>query len=75
VNQPPDDGLGTGDEELVLLFGQTLVGPDKYRKAAAVHETEGGEVYHEELRGVLQGPADGQAQPVLGAYVKFALQA
>jgi hypothetical protein len=30
ANKPLDDGLGTGDEKLALLFGQALVCPDKH---------------------------------------------
>jgi hypothetical protein len=45
-DQPLDDGLGTGDEQLALLSGQALVCPDEYRKAAAVHEGKRGEIYH-----------------------------
>jgi hypothetical protein len=61
ANQSLDDGLGTGEEKLALLFGQALVCPDQYRKAAAVHETKGGEIHHEELRSAIQGAADGTA--------------
>ena len=74
MNQPLDDGLGTGDEELASLSGQLPVRPDKYRKAAAVHETDRGEIHDEEIQRVLEGTADGQAQLVPGACVKFALQ-
>jgi hypothetical protein len=74
VNQPLDDGLGAGDEELALLFSQAFARPYKDRKAAAVHETKCGEIQHEELRAVPQGTVDGVAQTVAGAHVKFALQ-
>ena len=74
ANQPLDDGLGTGEEKLALLSGQVLVRPHKHRKATAVHETELGEIHHEELRGLIQGTADGTTQPARGGRVKFALQ-
>jgi hypothetical protein len=74
VNQPQDDGLGARHEELALLFGQASARPDEDGKAAAVDEVEPGEVHYEDLRPVLQRTADGAAQTVPGAQVKFALQ-
>lgn len=74
ADQPLDDGRGTGDDELAPLPGQQLVCPYKYRKAAAVHKTKRGKIHHEELRGATQGAAEGKAQPVSVAHVKFAPQ-
>jgi hypothetical protein len=74
LHQPPDDGLAARQEELALLSGQVFARPDEDGKAAAVDEVEPGEVHHEDLRPVLQGTADGAAQTVPGAHVKFALQ-
>jgi hypothetical protein len=79
-DQPLDDGLRTGDEQLALLSvtllsGQVLVRPDKYRKATAVHEGKRGEIHHEELRELIKGAADGNPQLVLRGRVKFPLQA
>ena len=72
AKQPLDDGLGAGDEKPALLFGQALVCPHKHRKAAAVHETKGREIHHEEFGGMIQGTAEGGTQPVLGGRVKVA---
>lgn len=74
VKQPLDGGLNTGDEELAPLCGQLPVRPDKYRKAAAVHESQRGEIHDEELQRVFDGTADDKAQLVPGTYVKFAPQ-
>ena len=72
ANQSLDDGLGTGEEKLALLFGQALVCPYQDGKAAAVHETKRGEIHHEKFGGMIQGTADGSTQPALGGHVKFA---
>jgi hypothetical protein len=74
LKQSRDDGLGTGDEELAPLSGQLLVCPDEYRKTAAVHEAERGEIHDEETPRVFEGAADGKAQLVPGAYVELAPQ-
>jgi hypothetical protein len=74
LNQPPHDGLTAGYEELALLPGQALVGPDQDGKAAAVDEIKPGEIHHQDPRVLLQRAADGTAQTVPGAQVKLALQ-
>jgi len=74
ANHPPDDGFASRYEELAVLFGQAFVRPDQDGKAAAVDEIEPGEVHHEDMRQVLQRAADGAAQTLSGAQVKFALQ-
>jgi hypothetical protein len=74
VNQPPHDGLAAGDEELALLSGQALVGPDQDGKAGAVDEIKPGEIHHQDPRILLQRSADGTTQMVPGAHIKVALQ-
>jgi hypothetical protein len=74
LNQPPHDGLTAGYQELALLSGQALVGPDQGGKAAAVDEIKPGEIHHQGPRVLLQRTADGAAQTVSGAQVKVAPQ-
>jgi hypothetical protein len=74
VNQPPDDGLAAGDEELALLPSQAFVCPHQDGKAAAVDEIKPGQIQHEDPRAVPQCAADGAAQTLLGGQIKLALQ-
>ena len=74
ANHPPDDGFASRYEELTVLPRQAFVRPDQDGKAAAVDEFELGEIDHEYLWQAFQRAADGAAQTLSGAQVKFALQ-
>ncbi len=74
AEQPPDDGLASGDDQFTAVPGLDFVRPGQDGKAGAVGEAERGQVRHQGLRRGVQGVADGPPQVVRAADVELALQ-
>ena len=74
VQQPPDDGLATGNDQFTALPGQDVMRPHQDGKAGAVGETERGQIRHHGLGRAVQRVADGLPQVVRAADVELALE-